>query len=317
MLVKTPQGGMVVPVQKSVDNESTVVDASPRTERKLSMALVSASGIYYSTTQRLSGMERYAEENGLKFTSFLVPNHEEALEVLSHVMEYEIDGVVVTPYRDERYLSALKTLVEKKFPVVLQNRLDPLPISSVMSSDGVGAYHVTHYLIEKYQRPVYYICSSSSSEVTPERHEGYKNAMKDAGLGEFIEAYTCVMEILNSDSEYWAEEKTWFAGFTAADKLLSKIKFPASIFCENDFDAQGVYEAAKKHQLVIGKDVMVAGFDDYPLAKLLKPGLTTCRAFPEKLGYEEGRLLHRLIKKEVQPPVHIRLPMQLMVRDSA
>jgi LacI family transcriptional regulator len=211
----------------------------------------------------------------------------------------------------------LNTLVEMNFPVVLQNRFDSLPVSSVMSSDGVGAYRMTHYLIEKYQRPVYYICSSSNSEKTPERHEGYKNAMKDAGFEEFIESHTCTKEICNNDPAYWVEEKTWFAGFTAADKLFSQIEFPASIFCENDFDEQGVYEAAKKHHLSIGKDVMLAGFDDYPLAKLIKPGLTTCHAFSEKLGYEGGRLLHRLMKKEVQPPVHIRLPMQLIIRESS
>jgi DNA-binding transcriptional regulator YhcF (GntR family) len=187
----------------SSENISNSIGAIPQTERKLSIAFVSAGGIFYSTTQYLNGIERYSEESGLKFTHFLVSHHEEVLEVLSRVKEYEIDGVIVNPYKDERYFSMLNTLVDMNFPIVLQNRFDSLPVSSVMSSDGVGAYRMTHYLIEKYQRPVYYICSSSNSEKTPVRHEGYKNAMKDAGFEEFIESHTCTKEICNNDPAYW------------------------------------------------------------------------------------------------------------------
>jgi LacI family transcriptional regulator len=318
---KMAQGKLMIP---RGDNASGICNemeggasSSQATAKKISIAAVIASVPHYPTTQRLNGTKRYADANNLKFSHFLVPSHEEALDILARVEEYDLDGIIVAPFQDERYLRALETLSEKKFPVVLQNRLASLPLCSVMSSDGVGAYQATHYLIKKYRRPVYYLCGPAETEIAPERHQGYISAMKDAGMEGVIEEYTFRMTISDVDTNYWIAGKNSFAGFEAADRLFSKIQFPVSIFCENDFDAQGVYEAAAKHHLVVGKDVMVVGFDDYPLAQLITPTLTTCHAFLEDLGYEAGRLLHRLIKAELQPPVHIRIPMELVIRDSA
>jgi len=53
------------------------------------------------------------------------------------------------------------------------------------------------------------------------------------------------------------------------------------------------------------------------LARLLKPSLTTMRQPKERIGYEAGRLVHRLIRREVKPPVHIHLSVELIVRESA
>ncbi len=289
----------------------------PQTDRKLAIAAVMAAEPYYCITQRLEGARKYANEHGLRFSHFLSSRHEDALNVLSRVEEHALDGVLVTPFLDDRYISVLKSLIEKKFPVVLNNTLGDLPISTVMSSDGVGAYQATCYLIEKYHRPVYYICSPADKEITTERHQGYANAMKDAGFESRIDEHICRMDIPANDPAYWSTDKNWLPAFYAADRLFSKLQPPVSIFCENDFDARGVYEAAGRHHLVVGKDVAVVGFDDYPLAKLIKPSLTTCHAFTQDLGYEDARLLHRIIMKEVQPPVHIRLPMELIIRESA
>jgi len=319
---RLPHGGALAMNVESPPNTvgSDLKSASTTAQaaRKLTLGMINACGSNFSIIHRLAGARRYAEENNLKITHFLLPSHEESLDILSRVEEYELDGVITSPYFDDRYIKVFKNLIEKKFPIVLQNKLDVLPmISSVMSCDETGAYQATHYLIDKYRRPVYYLCSPTETEITQERHQGYINAMKDAGMEEFIDSHTFRMDIHANDPTYWSSEKNWLPGFYAAEKLLSKIELPASIFCENDFDARGFYEAAKERNLTIGKDIYVVGFGDFPLAKLIKPGMTSCHADAEELGYEEGRLLHRLIKKEVHAPIHIRLPMYLTIRESA
>jgi LacI family transcriptional regulator len=81
--------------------------------------------------------------------------------------------------------------------------------------------------------------------------------------------------------------------------------------------ARGVYQAAERRGLVIGRDIMVAGFDDIPMAKFLKPALTTLRQPRIKIGYEAAKLLHQIISKKISKPVHIHLPVELITRESA
>jgi DNA-binding LacI/PurR family transcriptional regulator len=61
---------------------------------------------------------------------------------------------------------------------------------------------------------------------------------------------------------------------------------------------------------------MVVGMDDLPLAAMLKPGLTTMKAAIDEIGFEAAKLLHQIIEKNIQPPIHIRLPLELTIRGS-
>jgi DNA-binding transcriptional regulator YhcF (GntR family) len=117
---RLPQGGALAtpptpsPVTSGCGSESS---SQPiRTNKKLAMGMVLASGSSYSVIHRFNGARRYAEENNLKITHFLLPSHEEALNILSRVEEYELDGVIVSPYLDDRYFQAFKKLVDKNIP---------------------------------------------------------------------------------------------------------------------------------------------------------------------------------------------------------
>lgn len=330
---RLPNGGVLATVASNASSEY-VADASAEMERstgqrtsessarkatkKLTFAALFACGPNHIVSERFRGAQRYADEHDLRFVHFLASSVDEVVDILTRVEQHELDGVILNPFREEKYLAALRTLSDRSFPVVLHNRLEELPkVSSVMSNDGLGAYQAVHYLIEKYHRPVYYICAKADVDITPERYEGYASAMRDVAFDDMIDDHIVHMGITYVNPAYWGSEKCWMPGFYAADELFSKVKCPVSIFCQNDFDARGVYEAAKKHGLTVGEDVCVIGFGGFPLAREVRPSLSTCSANPAELGYEEARLLHRLMKGDVQSPVHVRLPMELTIRDSA
>jgi LacI family transcriptional regulator len=173
------------------------------------------------------------------------------------------------------------------------------------------------YMIEKYHRPAHYLTTDQGLREAPERYAGYRDAMKDAGFGSLVEEYTCRREVLAGDNIYIGAEKTPRHHFQAAGRFLDQIQYPASVLCEADTGVPDIYENAASRGKVVGKDLFVASFGALPLAKFLKPSLTTIRPDLEELGIEAGRLLHRLIKKEVQPPVYIHLPVELVIRESA
>jgi hypothetical protein len=70
-------------------------------------------------------------------------------------------------------------------------------------------------------------------------------------------------------------------------------------------------------KMLVSLLVMVMGNDDLPLASLLTPGLTTMRGHCKEFGVRGTHLLHQLITRQVQPPIQIKLPFELIVRESA
>ncbi len=317
---KLAQGKILVPTSSGTTQAGFAEDSSrkPKTERKLSVAAVWSVVMDHSMTMKLEGIREYCEIHNLSFANYLSPKgHEATLQILREIDSYSVDGVILYPYQDESYTAVIRELLDRRLPVVGLRPVGDLPLSTVFANDEAGAFRVTHYLAEKYRRPVYYIAEVERSEVTTERHRGWVLAMRDSGFEDVIKDYLFRMEYVETDPSCWALDKKWLPGLWAGERLLGKIELPASIFCVNDNVARGVYAAAQAKGLAIGKDLFIAGFDDMSFAKYLKPGLTTIRTQKKENGYEAAKLLHRLMLQKNSEPVSIRLPVELVVRESA
>jgi DNA-binding LacI/PurR family transcriptional regulator len=265
------------------------------------------------------GIRQYAQLNNLDFRIFLSPHgHEQTLTLLDNIEKCNVDGVIVLPFENEDYAAVLKKLIQSNFPLVCVRAIGGLPINSVETDSFSSGYQATHYLIDKYHAPVHYLSCPLDEDPARDRYAGYAKAMADAGYSQSaIETYSHFQDIRLDDPEYWPLDKNWLPGFSGAEKLFSRIELPAGIVCANDYMAKGVYEAAAKHHLVIGRDLRVVGIDDLPLAKLLNPPLTTINSPKEEIGYEAAKLLHGLIRDKNQPLMHIHLPVELIIRESA
>ena len=63
------------------------------------------------------------------------------------------------------------------------------------------------------------------------------------------------------------------------------------MFCLSDSIACGVYVAAAERGLAIPRDLSVAGYDDHPIARVLRPQLTTVDWSPEDVATAAANLL--------------------------
>jgi DNA-binding LacI/PurR family transcriptional regulator len=313
-VVRLPQRGVLVP--KNDSSNSSFADSGSQTAKKISIATFWAMAPDYALAQRLAGIRRYTENHNIQFRDYLASTNEETLDALEHVEDYGVDGVIVYLYKDPRYTAVIARLLEKRFPVVTFRAMDNLPVSFV-GSDLMGGYTATHYLIHKYQRPVYYITERVEGDCAPERFNAYHSAMVDAGFGELVDSHTWRMETDSMDTTYWPLEKKWLPGYHTAKKYLAQVKTPISIFTANSYVASGVYKAAEEYGLAIGKDICLVGMDDLPLCTRLKPTMTTLRTNIEEFGFEAARLLHQMVLKKIQPPIYLRLPWELIERESA
>ena len=93
------------------------------------------------------------------------------------------------------------------------------------------------------------------------------------------------------------------------NELLDRCPDLEAIAFANDAMAGGAYEVFEQRGIEVGKDILVTGFDDAPVAVNLVPTLTTVRADAAELGYDaviectelrkSGKLSSRLVRSSM------------------
>jgi LacI family transcriptional regulator len=96
----------------------------------------------------------------------------------------------------------------------------------------------------------------------------------------------------------------WRGGYQAAtgaqtmERLIaSGAELPRAIVCANDQSAIGVLHALERHGIAVPGDVAVTGFDDMPVAKHLRPQLTTVRQSIQDLGATAFETVYAMISR--------------------
>lgn len=138
-----------------------------------------------------SGVSRYIESKASEYgyTVFFGSSDEKASKlesILSALLSYNIDGVIVAPVKGSR--PAIQRLVDAGIPVVLLDRdIEGMTdVSKVLLDDFVAGRMATRVLIENGYRKIEMISYSLGISSLLEREKGYADTMKAYGLEEFI-----------------------------------------------------------------------------------------------------------------------------------
>ena len=214
----------------------------------------------------LGNMHGSAEETGLAIRS----------------MRGRVDGILVMPPN-----SRADTIeaVTRDIPTVLLNAQGTDAATPFVSVDNyAGARLVTDHLIDRGARNIVHIAGPASNRDARERQRGYCDVLAER-LGDGSPL------ILPGD---FRDD----AGRKAARLLLnSDIPFDA-IFAGNDMMAVDLMSELRAAGRDIGTDVLVAGFDDIPLARYVTPGLTTVHSDITRVGSTAAEMMLRMMKGE-------------------
>jgi DNA-binding LacI/PurR family transcriptional regulator len=107
------------------------------------------------------------------------------------------------------------------------------------------------------------------------------------------------------------------SGRLLAARLLASPRPPTAFVCVSDAMAIGVLRAVEDRRLRPGEDVGVVGFDDSPVAALLRPGLTSVRQPIEAVARELVAVLLAELAGTSRRPARILLAPSLVVRGSS
>ena len=210
--------------------------------------------------------------------------------------------LLVAPLIPAEYL---QTLREQKFPCVLIDQADDTQSSSLVdASNWQGAYDATRYLIASGHTQIAFIKGAMLVRSAFDRLNGYKAAMKDAGL--------LINENWILEGDY--QQQTGYESTKAL--LMCAESRPTAILASNDLSAFGAMDAARECGLNIPDDISVIGFDDVPQAALVYPRLTTVHQPLEEMGKIAARLLLAQIEDRSLPPQRVTLDTRLVIRES-
>ncbi len=204
---------------------------------------------------------------------------EEALQAI-RAMRGRVDGLLVMPPNSSA--DTLGLAGGWRIPTVLLNaraREGSPPFVTV--DNYAGARLVTDHLVERGARRIVHVSGPEGNQDASERERGFRDVVAQR-LGD------AAPTILTGDFRDGAGRK-------AAQALLARGEAFDAVFAGNDLMAVELMSELREAGFAIGSDVLVAGFDDIPLARYVTPQLTTVHSDVTRVGSEGARLLLRLI----------------------
>ena len=224
-------------------------------------------------------------------------------------------------YSCDPSMTAVDWLTRRGLPIVFVDQEQARGITSVNVDDRGGARAAAQHLVDLGHRQVGVMTAAlggavgfvddpledakGSKFVSRERLLGYLDVLTPAGITPLVHRQ------LGSDDR---------EAFDVALEMLQREDRPTAILCFSDVIASGVVRAAEKLGLDVPRDLSVVGFDDSPLARRLRPQLTTVRQDVAEKGRTSAAELTRVLEAKragTKPRTsHIVLPTELVVRDS-
>ena len=231
--------------------------------------------------------------------------HEELSAYEEMMLIGQVDGFILTNtnFDDERVLA----LVKNRFPFVSFGRANEDWDFPWIDVDGAaGTLAAVQHLVSQGHRRVGFLAWPEVSQTGHYRMHGFLAGMAEAGLP-VDEAWIQLAGNLHDES------------YAATQRLLvlPPERRPSAVVASSDLMAMGVINASWDAGLEVGRDLAVVGFDDAPIARFLRPALTTL-AQPI---YDIGDRLVRMLLDEINGLSHaerqILLAPSLVVRASS
>lgn len=227
------------------------------------------------------------------------------LQLLPHK---QVDGLILAgpssgaSRESERQLHEL---AGRGYSIVLLGRrlTEPakLYVDTITTDTSVGTREAMLHLLENGHTRIAYF--GAPPEVATTRLHTYKSVLSARGV------------FLDEDLIF-STDLTLESGYRRAKELLHHDRRPTAVLAVNDMVAIGVILALQDEGVEVPREISVVGFDDIPMASIMRPHLTTV-AQPK---YELGRLAaERLIGRlegSITAFESISLSTHLVVRDS-
>jgi LacI family transcriptional regulator len=173
--------------------------------------------------------------------------------------------------------------------------------------DYKGAFIATTHLIEQGYRKIAHIAGPGHIPIFKQRLEGYKDALKKAGLifqSELVKTGSVSIE----------------SGYRCMNELLQLQDRIDSVFAVEDFTALGALQCLKSNNRKVPEEIGLVGFANEAFGEYITPSLSTINQQTIKMGEATARMFfERMMKNHFykETPQKLMLEPELIVRESS
>jgi LacI family transcriptional regulator len=224
---------------------------------------------------------------------------------LSLLKTHRVGGIVWAPTgKSEDYPAA--EFEHFSIPLVFVDRVVSTfqSYDSVLLNNRATGMQATNYLLDLGHRRIGLISGPEYLEPARERNVGYREGHIKRGLA--------VDERLIRNGNFREAE-----AFDACRRLLSDEPGISALFVANNPMLIGVMRALKHVGLICPRDISLVAVDDFPLASVLNPPITTVRQPVQEIAGLAVQLIQRRISRSSADEVtHKLVEPSLIVRES-
>lgn len=265
---------------KELNYTPSIIAQGMRTKKSRTLGVIIPDYINPFYHELFKYLEDAARKEG--YHVIVASTGEEAADEVGYINQLvnkNIDGIIVCSYRGEQQTIEYLLKLSREIPVIFMDNLQvKKPINAVYTDGYLGIREIMKHVIEQGHRAIAFIKPLARYHVANDRYEGYKDAMKEAGLGinkEFV-----------YEGNYHIE-----SGYAAAKYFLTQTKNrPTAIVSATDLMAIGAINYLQSQGIRIPEDIVVAGFDDIYIDKLISPPLTTYKQPIEEIAQKAVKL---------------------------
>ncbi len=192
--------------------------------------------------------------------------------------------------------------------VVLDDDLNETAVDTacVLMNNVKGSFLAVQHFVSLGVSEIAYITEPLYNLALRHRLEGFKKAMDEFHL-------SCpTVYVAESSGEYDKIRQ----GFIGAGEVLAKGK-PRGIFVSTDQMALGVLKKLHELRVRVPADIAVIGYDDIPVASIVRPSLTTISQPVQTMCILGTRMLLGMIDGENEPVHKMILEPSIVIRESA
>ena len=177
---------------------------------------------------------------------------------------------------------------------------DSLPADQLYMDNTTGITKLVNEMLAAGKTKIGFIGNYDHCQSFFERYAAFRCAMVMAGVP--VDEKFCIKDNYQS---------------TACESLERLDELPDLFICANDFVAVEAIQALRKQGKSVPEDVMICGFDDAPVSRIVSPALTTIHIHSQTMGLSACHLIMSRIR---EPALNFRttyVETNLIYRQSA
>lgn len=247
------------------------------------------------------GVEDVARERGVAVMAASLDRRADLeAEVVATFASRRVDGLILVPTAPEQ--AYLATELRSGWPVVCVDRIPKgVSVDCVLADNRAAAANATRHLLDQGHRRIAFLGDAATLMTAQERLAGFRDALAETATP--VDPRWIRMDV---NSREHAEQTT--------HELLAGPDRPTALFTAQNYVTMGACRAL--HRLGLQSVVALTGFDDFPMADVLEPGVSVVEQDAHRMGREAAEVLFARMDGGTGPVMTRTVPCTFIPRGS-